>query len=177
MLAFLQPRPRLDDFHDLLSRKSGRWYSARLRITRDEGLAEDAVQEALLKAWSERGKFRGEAEMDTWIHRIALNAAIDLMRRRKHVGDEEIDADVEAAPPSVSPEAAYLRSAIGRDLGEAMARLTAMERQSFVLKHLEGWKLDEIAQSQGTSVNNTKQALFRAVRKLRAEMDAWRGES
>jgi RNA polymerase sigma-70 factor (ECF subfamily) len=177
MLAFLQPRPKLDEFQNLLQTRGARWYNACLRVTRDEGLAEDAVQEALLKAWREREQFRGEAELDTWIHRIALNAAIDLMRRRKSISDEEIDADQEAAPPSVSPETAYTQTAMGRDLGQAMARLTAMERQSFVLKHLEGWKLDEIAARQGTSVNNTKQALFRAVKKLRVDMDAWRGES
>jgi len=176
MLAFLHPSLGLDEFHSVLNRRSGRWYSACLRITRDEGLAEDAVQEALLKAWSERGSFRREADLDTWIHRIALNAAIDLMRRRGLAGDQTDDDDLQAAPASISPENAYTQRAIGRDLGAAMRGLTDMERQSFVLKHLEGWQLSEIAERHGTSVNNTKQALFRAVKKLRVAMQAWRGE-
>jgi len=177
MFAFLQPRPNLDEFHTILNSKSGRWYNACLRITRDEALAEDAVQDALLKAWGQREQFRGTAELDTWIHRIALNAAIDLMRKRQHIHDDEIDADLEPASSRHSPESQYQQQALGSDLGAAMDLLTPMERQSFVLKHLEGWKLDEIAASQGTNVNNTKQALFRAVKKLRAAMDGWRGEA
>ena len=177
MFAFLQSRFRPDDFHTVLGERSGRWYNACLRITRDADLAADAVQEALLKAWGQRDKFRGEAELDTWIHRIALNAAIDLMRRRKPEAEEAIDPDLQMASPQVSPESQYTNQALGKDLATAMRRLTTMERQSFLLKHLEGWRLDEIAESQGTSVNNTKQALFRAVRKLRVDMDVWRGET
>ena len=54
MFGFLQPRPGLDAFHRVLSEKGGRWYRACLRITGDAGLAEDAVQDALLKAWHRR---------------------------------------------------------------------------------------------------------------------------
>lgn len=176
MFAFLKSRPSLDEFHSVLNSKSGRWYNACLRITRDEALAEDAVQDALLKAWGQREQFRGSAELDTWIHRIALNAAIDLMRKRQHLPDDEVDADLEAASLQHSPDAQYQQQAIGSDLGSAMEQLTMMEREAFVLKHLEGWKLDEIAASHGTNVNNTKQALFRAVKKLRTAMDGWRGE-
>lgn len=178
MFAFLQSPPRLDEFHAVLSSRSGRWYNACLRITRDADLAEDAVQEALLKAWGQRTTFRGEADLDTWIHRIALNAAIDLMRRRQpDTTNEEVDPDLRTASPQSSPENQYARQALGKDLASAMQRLTTMERQSFLLKHLEGWRLNEIAESLGTNVNNTKQVLFRAVRKLREDMDMWRGET
>ena len=57
-----------------------------------------------------------------------------------------------------------------------MKRLTAMERQAFLLKHLEGWKLDEIAESLQTNVNNVKSVLFRGVRKLRVDLHVWRSE-
>lgn len=176
MFAFLQSRPNLDEFHTVLNHRSGRWYNACLRITGDAGLAEDAVQDALLKAWGQREQFRGTSELDTWIHRIALNAAIDLMRKRRHLQDGDVDPDLAPAPATHSPDSQYQRQALGADLGTAMQQLTAMERQSFVLKHLEGWKLDDIAASQGTNVNNTKQALFRAMKKLRVAMDGWRGE-
>ena len=51
------------------------------------------------------------------------------------------------------------------------------ERQTFLLKHIEGWRLDEIAESLQTSINNVKSILFRAVRKLRVDLHVWRGES
>lgn len=180
MLTFLKSWVRPDTFHTVLSERSGRWYNACLRITADPDLAADAVQDALLRAWNRRSEFRGEADLDTWIHRIALNAAIDLMRRRKfhvepHAGDD-FDAD-SLVGPAESPEGEYTQHALGKDLATAMQRLTAMERQSFLLKHVEGWRLEEIAESLHTSVNNTKQALFRAVRKLRVDLHVWRGES
>ena len=176
MLTFLKSRVQADSFDTVLSERSGRWYNACLRITQDPELAADAVQEALLRAWHRRAEFRGEADLDTWIHRIALNAAIDLMRRRKSHPGDELDADSLIAP-AASPESEYAQEAMGKDLVSAMQRLTAMERQSFVLKHLEGWRLEEIAESLQTNVNNTKQALFRAVRKLRVDLHVWRGES
>ena len=177
MFAFLQSRPQLDEFQTVLAQRSGRWYNACLRITRDAQLAEDAVQDALLRAWGRRTEFRGEAELDTWIHRIALNAAIDLMRKRRAPTDDGADLDTHAAPAADAPDRRYATQAFGNDLAGAMARLTALERDCFVLKHIEGWTLDEIAASQESNVNNTKQALFRAVRKLREGMDAWRGEA
>jgi len=177
VLTPLKAWTRPDTFHTVLSERSVRWYNACLRITRDADLAADAVQEALLKAWDRRDEFRGESELDTWIHRIALNAAIDLMRRRRpQAQTEELEAERLVAP-TPSPHGEYVQQALSKDLITAMQRLTTMERQTFVLKHIEGWRLDEIAESLHTNANNTKQALFRAVRKLRVDLHVWRGES
>jgi RNA polymerase sigma-70 factor, ECF subfamily len=176
MFAFLKASLTLDDFHAVLNAKSGRWYNACLRITRDAQMAEDAVQDALLKAWGQRNNFRGGAELDTWIHRIAINAAIDIMRRVHPIADEPHDFDQNAAGASSSPEVTYASRALGSDMVTAMDRLTVTERECFVLKHIEGWPLDEIAKRQQTNVNNTKQTLFRAVKKMRAELNDWRGE-
>jgi RNA polymerase sigma-70 factor (ECF subfamily) len=177
VLTFLKSWVRPDNFHAVLSERSGRWYSACLRITGDAELAADAVQEALLKAWRHRDEFRGESELDTWIHRIALNSALDLVRRRKpHLADE-LDPDAFVAESSMSPESEYTQHALGKDLASAMQRLTTKERQVFLLKHIEGWRLDEIAECLQTNVNNTKQILFRAVHKLRVDLHVWRGKS
>ena len=175
MFGFLQSRPGLDAFHQVLARHGARWYRGCLRITRDAGLAEDAVQEALLKAWHRREEFRGDSQLDTWIHRIALNAAIDIVRKRRGPIDaHEDDPDRHAAPPHMAPDSRYEARAIEGDIAASLDRLTQREREAFVLKHLEGWTLEEIAARQGGNVNNTKQALFRAVRKLRADLQAWR---
>ena len=176
MLTLLKSWVRPDTFHTVLGERSGRWYNACLRITRDPDLAADAVQEALLKAWDRRGEFRGESDLDTWIHRIALNAAIDLTRRRRTHAADALDAETLVAAPSAAPDSEYVHEAIGRDLATAMQRLTTLERQTFFLKHIEGWHLEEIAECLQTNVNNAKQTLFRAVRKLRADLHVWRGE-
>jgi RNA polymerase sigma-70 factor (ECF subfamily) len=161
----------------VLSERSGRWYNACLRITRDAELAADAVQDALLKAWDRREDFRGEAALDSWIHRIALNAAIDLTRRRKTRAPEEFDETGFESAPQTSPESEYVLEELGKDLAVAMQRLSTMERQVFLLKHIEGWRLDEIAESLHTNINNTKSILFRAIRKLRVDLHAWSTKS
>jgi RNA polymerase sigma-70 factor, ECF subfamily len=176
VLTLLKSWVRPDAFHAVLSERSGRWYNACLRITRDPDLAADAVQEALLKAWNHRDEFRGEAALDSWIHRIALNAAIDLIRRRKTRAEDELDDDSFEAGPMASPESEYVQEALGRDLAVAMQRLSTMERQVFLLKHIEGWRLDEIAESLQTTINGVKHSLFRAVRKLRVDLHVWRSE-
>jgi RNA polymerase sigma-70 factor (ECF subfamily) len=177
VLTLLKSWSEPDEFHAVLNERSVRWYNACLRITRDPDLAADAVQEALLKAWNRRAEFRGEAALDTWIHRIALNAAIDLTRKRKRRSEEELDDDAHEAPPQDLPEGEYVHDALNRDLSVALQRLSATERQAFLLKHIEGWRLDEIAESLHTSISNVKSALFRGIRKLRVDLHVWRSES
>jgi RNA polymerase sigma-70 factor (ECF subfamily) len=177
VLTLLKSWDTPDAFQTVLSERSGRWYNACLRITRDADLAADAVQDALLKAWHRRDDFRGDAALDTWIHRIALNSAIDLMRRRKTRSEDDLDVDTLLAAPESQPDSDYVLDALGRDLEVAMQRLSANERQTFLLKHVEGWRLEEIAESLRTNINNTKSILFRAVRKLRVDLHVWRGES
>jgi RNA polymerase sigma-70 factor (ECF subfamily) len=177
VLTLLKSWVRPDAFQTVLNERSTRWYNACLRITRDADLAADAVQEALLKAWHRRDDFRGEAALDSWIHRIALNSAIDIVRRRKTRAEDDLDVDTFVSAANESPESDYSQEALGKDLAVAMQRLTAMERQAFLLKHIEGWRLDEIAESLHINVNNVKHALFRAIRKLRVDLHVWRGES
>ncbi len=177
MLTLLKTWVKPDAFQAVLSERGPRWYNACLRITRDADLAADAVQEALLKAWDRRNEFRGDAALDSWIHRIALNAAIDITRRRKTRAEDELDEDGHEAGPTSGPESDYSLNALNKDLSAAMQRLSSMERQVFVLKHIEGWRLDEIADSTQTTVAGVKHALFRAVKKLRVDLHVWRGES
>ncbi len=175
MLTLLRSWTQPDAFHAVLNERSPRWYNACLRITRDAELAADAVQEALLKAWDRRHDFRGEAALASWIHRIALNAAIDLTRRRKRRAEEELDDDSFEAGPAASAESEYVQENLGKDIATAMQRLTTKERQIFVLKHVEGWRLEEIAESMQMPIGSVKNGLFRAVRKLRVDLQVWRG--
>ncbi|MCU0756890.1 MAG: RNA polymerase sigma factor [Xanthomonadales bacterium] len=152
----------------LITARSARWYRACLRITARPALAEEAVQEALLKAWRHRESFRGEAEVDTWVHRIAVHAAIDLMRREPAIVPVEL--------PETGTRRDERAHELGRDLNLAMQALSPLERTVFVLKHHEQWSLAEIAEQLGCSVDSVKQGLFRGVRKLRSALADWRGE-
>jgi RNA polymerase sigma-70 factor, ECF subfamily len=171
------PRPlTLADFHAAIQQRGGRWYGACLRITHDAGMAEDAVQEALLKAWDQRHSFRQDAELHTWVHRIALNVALDHVRKRRpeSLDPDGLDTQHSTAP---GPEAHAMQRAFGRDLHSALTQLTQRERESFLLKHVEGFSLADIAQRHQCSANNAKQTLFRAVQKLRTALTAWKGQT
>lgn len=167
--------PSLQDFQAAVTRRSGRWYAACLRITRDAGLAEDAVQDALILAWSKRGQFAGQADLDNWIHSIAVNAALQILRRQRNAPWATDDSD--DVPDLRTPVDSRNAQEVGAGLGAALDQLSELERTCFVLKHLEHWRLDDIADSLQTGVNNIKQALFRALRKLRVSMAPWRSES
>ena len=175
-MAILQNQhvPTRADFHDAISARGDRWYAACLRITRDRDLAEDAVQDALLSAWNKRDQFDRSARLETWIHRIAVNAALQLLRKRRPDTFEALEEEV--PDESDAPEARSEATELGNLLALALSRLSDMERICFVLKHLEQWRHREIAAELGTNDGRVKQAVFRAVRKLRPQMAALQGD-
>ena len=150
--------PSRAEFHEAISNRSDRWYAACLKITRNQHLAEDAVQEALLAAWNKRHQFQQTARLETWIHRIAVNSAL-------HVADE-----------TESPESAQHDFELNHELSRAFKVLSEIERVCFVLKHLEQWRLKEIADELDVKIDTVKQALFRGVKKLRVRMKDLQGE-
>ena len=175
--------PTRADFHEAISIRSDRWYAACLKITRNRDLAEDAVQEALLSAWKKRAQFHGDARLDTWIHRIAVNAALQLLRKNRPgvfepLEEERVRNRVRAERRSVaSPESAAEERELDRELAAALTQLSEIERVCFVLKHLEQWRLREIAEELDIGINTVKQALFRGVRKLRIGVTSLQGNS
>lgn len=166
--------PTQADFHEAISARSDRWYSACLKITRNPDLAADAVQDALLNAWNKRHQFQSTARLDTWIHRIAINAALNLIRKSKPGVFEPLETDVES--DTVRPDRAWEEHELESELARALGQLTEVERVCFVLKHLEQWRAREIAVELGLNEGRVKQAVFRAVKKLRVSMQGMQGE-
>ena len=154
------------------------------RITRDPALAEDAVQEALISAWRNLAGFDGRASFGTWLHRIAVNAALEQLRRR--AGREQVMAD--AAPDddeagdflatraadAPGPDQHARGGEIRRRVESELTRMTALERSAFVLRHHEGQSLEEICGRLSINTSACKQAIFRAVRKLRGALEPLR---
>ena len=167
--------PTRADFHEAISTRSDRWYAACLKITRNRDLAEDAVQEALLSAWNKRAQFHGDARLDTWIHRIAVNAALQPLRKNRPGVFEPLEE--EPVDATESPERAVRDRDLDRELSSALTQLSEIERVCFVLKHLEQWRLREIAAELDVGINTVKQALFRGVRKLRGTLTSLQGNT
>ena len=170
-----QRAPGRADFHRAISARGASWYAVSLRITRDPDLAEDAVQDALLSAWNKRRQFTGSSRLETWIHRIVVNSALQLVRKKKPETFDSQETDI--PDTSAQPEAAMLERQLDDRLAAAMGELSDLERVCFVLKHLEQWRLKEIADRIDTNVGTVKQALFRGVRKLRPQMQMIKSET
>ena len=160
--------PTKAEFHDAIARRSSYWYAACLRITQNPALAEDAVQDALLNAWDKRRQFESSARLETWIHRIAINSALQLLRKHRPERTEPLDFEI--LDEGETPETAQADAELESSLEGSLQRLSDIERVCFVLKHLEQWRIREIADELGVNDGNVKQALFRGVRKLRQSM-------
>ena len=171
ILAQARPGNR-DAFRALVERHSRAVFRVAYRVTGNEQDAEDVVQDTFLKAYAELARFESRSGLGTWLHRIAANCAIDLLRKRPR---KTVSRDDEDAAPLVerlaSTDAGPERLAQGRQLrarlDEAMADLTPLERAAFTLRHLEQQSIDEIAEALGQNPAATRHSIFRAVAKMR----------
>lgn len=161
-------------FRRLVDRHGRAVFAVAYRLTGNVHDAEDVVQETFLKAYRRLDDFEARSRFSSWLHRIAANAAYDVLRRRQckaedslHVGGEgdEVERPIEAPDPSQD------RLVFGREVSQrvtaAMKRLGPLERSAFVLRHVEGLSIREVADALGCDPNAVKQGVCRAVKKMR----------
>jgi RNA polymerase sigma-70 factor, ECF subfamily len=170
-------------FRRLVEAYSRALFALCMRITRDATMAEDAVQEAFFNAYRHLGDFDGRSSFKTWLHRIAVNAALEQLRRNvRHAvtltdaGDGEDGEDFLAsqADDAPTPDQHALGGEIGRHVTDHLARMTTLERTAFIMRHHEGQSLETIAETLSLNISASKQAIFRAVRKLRGALEPLR---
>ena len=171
-----------DAYRDLVFRYSGTVFRAARRITGNDADAEEVVQDTFLRGYLQLGKFELRADFGTWIYRIGVNCSIDLLRKRKrqpgsqgNASQREVRSESEQGFPqaidgAAGPERLLLSAELDWRRRSAMARLTEVEAAAFSLRHMEDRTLDEIAELLAISLGSAKQAVFRAVQKLRREM-------
>jgi RNA polymerase sigma-70 factor, ECF subfamily len=164
-------------FRALVDRHSRAVYRLAYRMTGSVQDAEDVVQETFLKAYRQLGRFESRANFSTWLHRIAVNCSIDLIRARPHreAGHDAADLDQlgtgDDVPRQASPERLMLSTEVQDRVAGAMSSLSAMERAAFALRHFEGQSIDEISRALGLKTNATKHSIFRAVKKMRVALE------
>jgi len=166
-------------FRTIVERHQHAVYRVALALTRDHHDAEDVVQEVFVKAYRTLGSFRGEAALGTWLHRMAVNAAITSTRRRGARPAQPLDDErgEPLAVPDARAGADPERSAAGRQLRAAVDRalgtLSAAERAVFLLHHHGDLSLAEVARATGRADGTVRNLMFRALRKLRRELGAF----
>ena len=146
----------------LYDRYSPRVYAVVRRIAGDDDLAEDYAQEAWIRAIRALPTFRGDARFSTWLHRIAVNAALQALRkaetRRKH--ETPIAADVAIAPVASD-------SLLQKRLEGALDALPEGMRRVLILHDVEGYTHEEIGDVLGVTAGTSKSQLFKARAKMR----------
>lgn len=174
-------------FRGIVEAYSRPLWRAAFRVLGDAAAAEDAVQDAFLRAWRALDRFDERAELSTWLYRIAINAAIDHRRERvrRDAFSGPLPEDFNGQVAVRSSAADAHRHAVGREIidraQDAISQLPEAERTAILLRHFEGRSIAEIASVLGGGEASAKQAVFRAVRKLRAVlgplMEVSRGET
>jgi RNA polymerase sigma-70 factor (ECF subfamily) len=162
-------RGEVEAFDALVRLASGRLFAIAQRILRDQYLAEDALQAALITIWNELPRLRDPDRFDAWTYRLIVRASMAEARRERRGPTIQLlpgDADVSPAPDQ------YGTVADRDQLERAFRRLTTEQRAILVLQHYAGQSLAEIADVLGIPVGTAGSRLHYATRALRAAIEA-----
>lgn len=137
-----------------------KYYRLAFSYVRNENDAMDIVQESAYKVMKEYKTLKKEEYLNTWIYRIVINTALDFIRKRNKelIGVEDYDDFYEDV---------Y----IDFDVMDSLSRLDEQERAIVVLRFFEDQKLDDIAEMLGENVNTVKSKLYRALKKLKIQLE------
>lgn len=167
-----QPRPGADP--EALARfyrhYRERLYALCLRLLRDPSLAEDAVQDTFLRAYSHLESFEPGRRFWPWVASIAERRCLDMMRRMKAAPTDDPAATADARPLATLedvPAEAAIAAEQRRVLGQALARLPARQRRALMLTALEGWSYADTAEAEGITIPALKGVIWRARQSLR----------
>jgi RNA polymerase sigma-70 factor (ECF subfamily) len=167
-----------DAFRSLVERHSRYVFNVAYRLTGSAADAEDVVQTTFLRAFQQLSRFEARADFRTWLHRIAVNCSIDLIRSRRHreIGHDPEALEIESAvhgtnTSSPGPDRLLMSSEIRERVSKGLAQLTSSERLAFTLRHVEGLPIRDVALAMGLKTEAAKNSIFRAVRKMRTVLE------
>jgi RNA polymerase sigma-70 factor (ECF subfamily) len=166
-----------EDFDELVRLHQRRIYRVLFALVRDHDLADNLTQECFLRAYRKWHTFRGEARVETWLIRIAVNLARDHGRNRRWQFWRNLTQQSPApnSEPGLSeapdPGPTADRSLLAREqvaiVRSILQELPYQQRSAFTLRFFEEMTLEEVARSMGVELGTVKAHLFRAVSKVR----------
>ena len=160
----------LEAFGELVRRHQDFVYGAALRIVRNPVVAQDVAQEAFVRAHRALPGFRGQAQVRSWLYRIATNLALNAVQRQREYPTDELPDRPARRDPAADTESLALR----RELEAAIDELTDKLKEPLVLREYEGMSYQEIADTLDLPINTVRTRILRARRALRERMEAWR---
>ena len=162
-------RGELADFERFYERTYPGAYRTAFAIVREPGLAADVTQDAYVKAFRERSRFRGDAPVSAWLHRIVVNVALAGIRQRSR-RPREIDMTGQWAIRDAGASSELTRIPDRLAVLDALDVLTPKARAAIVLRYYPDHDYATIASILGTSVGNVGVLLTRSLDRLRTEL-------
>jgi len=178
-------RGDVDRYAELVEKYQGPARRLALSLLGNDEDAKDVSQEAFVSAYRSLGRFRGDAKFSTWLYRIVVNECKDAYKRRAHqprvvasVGEPDSEQDgptlfIDVHDPAASPGDQLANRELGRRLSRAIEELPLKQRTAFVLHHVHGMALAEVAVVMGCRVGTVKSHVFRATAHLRTTLTPW----
>jgi RNA polymerase sigma-70 factor (ECF subfamily) len=166
-------------FDELINRYKEMAYYLALDILGDHEDAEDISQQAFIKAFRGIRRFKGKATFKTWFTKILMNLCRSHLRRRSLISrfvDSRKDEEIEDERWEVDPVEVTMELELSRSITRAIDSLSGRQREIFILKHLHGLKIREIAEILGCRESTIKVQLFRAIRNLKTRLKGWEDE-
>ncbi len=160
----------------LVRHNADRLYAVVLRFSASEADAEEATQEAFLRAWRSIDRFRGDARFFTWLYRIGVNEAKRILERRPPSGSVlsvEGQAIEDIATEAPGPQSRAESTELREILDDALRRLPEKYRAAVVLRDVEGLSTSEAAEILGLREAAFKSRLHRGRMELRADIAAY----
>lgn len=154
-------------FGELVRDANRRMWAVALSVTGNPHDAEDAMQNAMISAWKNLDRFTPEARFSTWLYRITSNAALEILRKRRDIPDDE--AGAEDADDSAPIQQRVTTTMVVR---EALRSLDPDFKEVLVLREYASLSYEEIAAHQGIPVATVKSRLNRARGKLKEALTA-----
>lgn len=147
------------------------WKIRRIVLSHDN--ADDVLQNTFIKAWLNIGSFEGKAKLATWLYRIALNEAIDFLRKEKKVETVDVGEDNEnAIANQLMADEHFDGDAAQAMLQQAIASLPEVQRVVFNLRYYDEMKYSEMSKLLGTSEGALKASYHIAVKKITEKLKA-----
>jgi RNA polymerase sigma factor (sigma-70 family) len=140
------------------------WHIRRIVINHDD--ADDLVQDVFIKVWKNLSNFRQDAQLYTWIYRIATNESITFLNKKRAKNNISIDDLSEELSQSLNEENYFSGDAIQKKLQEALLTLPDKQKLVFNMKYFDDMKFQEISDILGTSVGALKASYHLAVKKI-----------
>ena len=159
-------------FGELVWRYRDTVYTLAVRLVGPD-LAADVAQEALIRAWRAMPRFRGEAALGTWLHRITVNTAWTMRKRAARHEAQQLDEEVfdQAIDHATGPEKAGEMIEVRAGLRAVIERLSPGQRAVLVLRDVYGWSHAEVARELGITHTTAKVRLHRARKRARALLE------